>query len=222
MLLEELLGYKPAAAVLFEDNLGCIFLIKNQQTTARTKHIDIKYHWVRELYENNKILPEFVRSEFNYADGLTKNQPEVLFKRHMKAIRSGNLDWRREDDKYLVFLSQTDNGKTCSLSEDCLRQFWTLEEVQRFLCTNQITENSECLSEIKLGTTVESEYHRGALLKDNDDHRGASFKESIPKIKIDGPTDLTEEEKWTEVILKKSHKRGKNKNGQLKVVKFSI
>ena len=33
--------------VLFEDNNGATFLVKNKQVGMRTKHIDIEYHIVR-------------------------------------------------------------------------------------------------------------------------------------------------------------------------------
>ena len=43
------------------------------------------------------MLPYFVRSEENVADGMTKNQPEKLFKEHEPLIMKGRLPHRRED-----------------------------------------------------------------------------------------------------------------------------
>jgi protein associated with RNAse G/E len=36
-------------AIIYEDNLGAIFLTKNQQVSQRTKDIDIRQHFLREL-----------------------------------------------------------------------------------------------------------------------------------------------------------------------------
>ena len=51
----------------------------------------------RELWRRKQVLPYFVRSEENVADGMTKNQPEKLFKEHEPLIMKGGLPHRRED-----------------------------------------------------------------------------------------------------------------------------
>jgi hypothetical protein len=54
MLLGEVMNQKKTPAIIYEDNLGCIFLIKNQQIGQRTKHIDIRKHFIRELHEGKE------------------------------------------------------------------------------------------------------------------------------------------------------------------------
>jgi hypothetical protein len=49
-LLKELTN-KFETAVTFDDNSGCIFLIRNQKTGERIKDIDVRYFWGRELYD---------------------------------------------------------------------------------------------------------------------------------------------------------------------------
>ena len=51
----------------------------------------------RELWRRKQVLPYFVRSEENVADGMAKNQPEKLFKEHEPLIMKGRLPRRRED-----------------------------------------------------------------------------------------------------------------------------
>lgn len=49
-LLEELgVGKKPG--IVYEDKIGAIFLVENSQVGARTKHIDVRYHFMREAKE---------------------------------------------------------------------------------------------------------------------------------------------------------------------------
>ena len=95
-LLGEILG-QELTAVVFEDNQGCIHLVKNQKTSTRTKHLDVRWLFCRDFYINGKILPVFVRSEENYADGCTKNQGEKLFANHDSVLRGGFIPYRRED-----------------------------------------------------------------------------------------------------------------------------
>ena len=64
------------------DNTGAIYLANNYTAGQRTKHIDIRVHYVREYIHDGIIKIEFVRSENNDADILTKNTTEELFKFH--------------------------------------------------------------------------------------------------------------------------------------------
>ena len=54
------------------DNKSAMSLCKNPVFHERSKHIDIKYHYIRECVENGKIQIEFVRTEEQMADLLTK------------------------------------------------------------------------------------------------------------------------------------------------------
>ncbi|CEM05521.1 unnamed protein product [Vitrella brassicaformis CCMP3155] len=69
------LGFKLPAAVLFGDNQGCIQNIKNHQASKKTRHIAIKYNFVRDTYQQGLIKPEYVASKENVADVLTKALP---------------------------------------------------------------------------------------------------------------------------------------------------
>jgi hypothetical protein len=55
------------------DNLGAIFLAKNKNASERTKHVDARHHYVRELIEENFLEVIFVPTEENIADIFTKN-----------------------------------------------------------------------------------------------------------------------------------------------------
>jgi hypothetical protein len=50
------------------DNVGAIFIAENASATSCTKHIDVRYHFIRELIENITIKIVFVKSEDNKAD----------------------------------------------------------------------------------------------------------------------------------------------------------
>ena len=64
------------------DNTGAIYSANNYTTGQRTKHIDIRTHFVREKIVDGSIKVKFVKSEDNDADIMTKNVSEELFIRH--------------------------------------------------------------------------------------------------------------------------------------------
>jgi len=55
------IGIKVALPVIVcMDNVGAIFMVKNVSTSPRTKHINICYHFVREIIEDGFIQIVFV------------------------------------------------------------------------------------------------------------------------------------------------------------------
>ena len=97
MLLEEILGIELPPAVIYEDNTGAIYLAKNQQVGARTKHVDIKRHYTRELIENKKLIVKFTRTDDNLADTFTKNLGNEHYERFEDIIHSGMTPIKLED-----------------------------------------------------------------------------------------------------------------------------
>lgn len=54
------------------DNEAARILSEDQVFHSRSKHIDIRYHYIRECCKNGSIIVRYVRSEENVADILTK------------------------------------------------------------------------------------------------------------------------------------------------------
>ena len=54
------------------DSQSAIFLAKNPTYHSKKKHIDIQYHFVRDMVEENKVLLMKVDTLKNVADSLTK------------------------------------------------------------------------------------------------------------------------------------------------------
>ena len=61
------------------DNLGAIFMSTNQAQDRRTKHIDVRYHHIREVTESGLIVTYHIPTNQNIADLLTKNLAWVKF-----------------------------------------------------------------------------------------------------------------------------------------------
>ena len=79
------------------DNTGAIFFVNNQQVGARTKHIDVRHHYITGLIKQGTLKVRFIRSEYNPSDIMTKNAPAVIFGKHSEAILTGTIEQWRED-----------------------------------------------------------------------------------------------------------------------------
>ena len=61
------------------DNQSAIHLSKNQVYHERTKHVDIKLHFIREIIANRLVLVEKISTEHNPSDMITKVLPSSKF-----------------------------------------------------------------------------------------------------------------------------------------------
>ncbi|GJU30182.1 hypothetical protein Tco_1173771 [Tanacetum coccineum] len=78
-LLSELTGWEEKRITLKVDNISAIALVRNPVFHGRSKHIDIRYHFIRECVENGHINVEHVSGELQRADILTKALPRLKF-----------------------------------------------------------------------------------------------------------------------------------------------
>ena len=73
------LGYHLKPVPICGDNQGSIFIASNPVTEKRSKHIDIHYHYIREVVERKFAEIFFIDDDKNPADLLTKNLGSVKF-----------------------------------------------------------------------------------------------------------------------------------------------
>jgi hypothetical protein len=59
-------------ARLWCDNIGAKYLSANPVFHARTKHIEVDYHFVRERVANKLLQIEYIPTGYQVADGFTK------------------------------------------------------------------------------------------------------------------------------------------------------
>ena len=73
-LLEEL-GFKQTPTTIFEDNQAAIALARNPQNHKKTKHIQVRYYFIREHLENGSLALSFCPTHDQLADPFTKILP---------------------------------------------------------------------------------------------------------------------------------------------------
>ena len=81
------LGYVQREPILvLGDNNGSIAMAKNPQFHKRTKHVDIRWHWVRELVNDGLVSISDCRDPQQTADILTKQLPRPKFVQHVAEL----------------------------------------------------------------------------------------------------------------------------------------
>ena len=79
MELHAACGTTPVTSLA--DNQRAIALTKNPKHHRRRKHIDVKYHWIREAVKARQIQLEYIPTTDMAADGMTKPLGRVKFQR---------------------------------------------------------------------------------------------------------------------------------------------
>ena len=68
------------------DNQGSIFMASNPVQERRIKHIDIRYHYIREVVQQRKVELFFINGSENPADMFTKNLGRTKFTQFRDAL----------------------------------------------------------------------------------------------------------------------------------------
>ena len=72
--------------ILQVDNSGAVDIANNWSVSNRTRHVDTRLHFLREMKEQGIIKTVWVSGELNAADMFTKNLPGPLFNTHVKSV----------------------------------------------------------------------------------------------------------------------------------------
>jgi hypothetical protein len=85
-LVGEVFGQKYVAVELKDDNQGAIFIALNTVNNNRTKHIDIRHHFIRDVLQSGSYFISKVHTNYNVADFFTKTLAKPKFIPFMKDL----------------------------------------------------------------------------------------------------------------------------------------
>jgi len=85
-LLTEVFKSVETPTTLFSDSKSAIALAQDGHYHARTKHIDIRYHFIRYIIEQGKIKLVYCPTNEMTADTLTKALPSAKAKHFAAAL----------------------------------------------------------------------------------------------------------------------------------------
>ena len=71
---------------IYCDNQSAIALAENNSSNKRTKHFEVRFHFIRELLERKRVNVEYISTDQQAADIFTKGLPRVRFKEILKLI----------------------------------------------------------------------------------------------------------------------------------------
>ena len=86
MLLEELHVKVPKPILIGEDNDACFSIATTTQTSFKTRHIRVDFHFIRDAIRRKDVALERVDSASNPTDIFTKPLKTVVFQRRRKTI----------------------------------------------------------------------------------------------------------------------------------------
>ncbi|KAH9799312.1 hypothetical protein KPL71_000313 [Citrus sinensis] len=85
------LGFKQETVTISCDSSSAIQLSKNPKYHERTKHIDVRLHFIREEISSDMVSVDKIPSKVNPADMFTKPLPAVKFMSSLNSIGLGNM-----------------------------------------------------------------------------------------------------------------------------------
>jgi len=91
-LLSKMELKQPGATMIQVDNRSTMELAKNPVNRERSKHIDVRFHFIREQVKKGSVKLVHVTSQDQVADIFTKPLPKILFEKYKKMI--GMMDGR--------------------------------------------------------------------------------------------------------------------------------
>jgi hypothetical protein len=77
--MKEAIGNNVGSLAIMANNQGAIALAKDNKFHARTKHIDLHYHFVCEAVKNGKIVMKYIPTAEKVVDIFIKALPKPKF-----------------------------------------------------------------------------------------------------------------------------------------------
>lgn len=88
---------KCKTPIVYVDNQGAIDLVRKATVGDKSKHIDIRYHFARQLLRDGVFELQHIAGTENPADLFTKALNKTLFRKHQSALGLGEMEFKSRD-----------------------------------------------------------------------------------------------------------------------------
>ncbi|KAK3010795.1 hypothetical protein RJ639_011899 [Escallonia herrerae] len=85
------LGLKQESSTVYCNSQSAIHLTKNQMFHEWTKHIDVRFHFIRDVVSQGTVMVEKIFTDENPANMMTKHIPEIKFKHCLDLISISSI-----------------------------------------------------------------------------------------------------------------------------------
>ncbi|GJW83523.1 hypothetical protein Tco_0156668 [Tanacetum coccineum] len=118
------------------DNESTIYIVKNPVYHSKTKHIEIRHHFIRDSYEKKLIRVEKIHTDFNVADLLTKafDGPRLKSGRPILILTTNQVGFLKKPEESAGFAEIVDFLKGShiryalthnpTIHDSLVKQFW--------------------------------------------------------------------------------------------------
>ena len=113
-------GFGTSCITIFEDNEGAKNLAQSPVCTSNLKYIDVRHHFLRQLFFKGELVNTNVESDDQHADILTKPLDYTAFCYHRDFLMNIRCVFRVEDSYILI----SEYGFKSSVSPTA---FWLFE-----------------------------------------------------------------------------------------------
>jgi len=74
------------SVVIYSDNTAALAYVKNPKYHEKSKHIEKKYHFIRDVVANGGIVLKYIPTGDMVADPFTKPLPNDVFAKHVRSM----------------------------------------------------------------------------------------------------------------------------------------
>jgi len=72
---------------IWEDNTSCILMSENPTNRERSRHVDVRVHFLRDMFRDGSVKLIKCAGTQNVADALTKSLPRPAFHKHREFLK---------------------------------------------------------------------------------------------------------------------------------------
>ena len=135
-IVKEVLFLRPVQALtmpalesnpvdIVEDNQGAINVANNRYSSKRMRNIDVGHHLIRDAVDEGRVRVNYVKTEDQHADMLTKPLDNRMFEKHVDALMNA---WWAFWGEWYIFVSSSEVGEEKWLDRflrgNFSRKFW--------------------------------------------------------------------------------------------------